>query len=98
VALDAVRKSGFTPRQAEIIDLIASGMADKEIAKHLGVSVSTIRTHLQRLYKGIGARNRAQAVAEYLDTSGGGGSPGYGRRGAVRESSVSTQLRSTAAG
>lgn len=67
MALDTVRKSGFTPRQAEIVDLIAGGMADKEIARRLGVSVSTIRTHLQRLYREIGAHNRAQAVAEYLD-------------------------------
>jgi DNA-binding CsgD family transcriptional regulator len=62
-----VRKA-FTARQAEIVDLVAEGMADKEIARRLGVSVSTVRTHLQRLYKGIGARNRAQAVAEWLVT------------------------------
>lgn len=61
-------RKAFTARQAEIVDLVAEGMADKEIARRLGVSVSTVRTHLQRLYKGIGARNRAQAVAEWLVT------------------------------
>lgn len=64
---DPVRKTSFTPRQAEIVDLVASGMADKEIARQLGISVSTIRTHLQRLYREIGARNRAHAVAEWLE-------------------------------
>lgn len=70
-----VRKGSFTPRQAEIVDLVGNGMADKEIARQLGVSVATIRTQLQRLYRGLGAHNRAQAVAERLSR----GAPGHQR-------------------
>jgi DNA-binding CsgD family transcriptional regulator len=53
----------FSPRQAEIIRLIATGASDKEIASTLGISVPTVRTHLQRLYRDLGLRNRAAAVA-----------------------------------
>jgi DNA-binding CsgD family transcriptional regulator len=53
----------FSPRQAEIISLIATGASDKEIATSLGISIPTVRTHLQRLYRDRGLRNRAEAVA-----------------------------------
>jgi DNA-binding CsgD family transcriptional regulator len=53
----------FSPRQVQIISLIAAGASDKEIAGRLGISVPTVRTHLQRLYRDRGLRNRAEAVA-----------------------------------
>src|SRR5437588_7423143 len=56
----------LTRRQAEIVDLIASGLADKQIAVELGVSQYTVRAHLQRLYREHGYRNRAEAVAARL--------------------------------
>jgi len=56
-------KVRFSPRQAQIIGLIATGASDKEIAGKLGISVPTVRTHLQRLYRDRGLRNRAEAVA-----------------------------------
>jgi DNA-binding CsgD family transcriptional regulator len=59
----------FTPRQAEIIGLIATGASDKDVATRLGISVPTVRTHLQRLYRDRGLRNRAEAVAAYVATS-----------------------------
>jgi DNA-binding CsgD family transcriptional regulator len=59
----------FSPRQAEIIGLIATGASDKEIATMLGISIPTVRTHLQRLYRDRGLRNRAQAVALLLANS-----------------------------
>jgi DNA-binding NarL/FixJ family response regulator len=52
----------LSPRQLEIIRLIANGQSDKEIAKRLGISVTTVRTHLQRLYRDCSLRNRAEAV------------------------------------
>jgi DNA-binding CsgD family transcriptional regulator len=59
-------KDGFSPRQREIVALIAAGMADKEIAKQLKVSTATVRTHLQRMYRSNGTHNRAMAVALWL--------------------------------
>lgn len=56
----------FSPRQAEIVSMIAGGLEDKEIARELGVSVTTVRTHLQRLYRQIGVHNRSRATVKWL--------------------------------
>jgi DNA-binding CsgD family transcriptional regulator len=53
-------------RQEQILRLVAAGLSDKEIAAHLKVSPHTVRSHLQRLYRERGFRNRAEAVAAWL--------------------------------
>jgi DNA-binding CsgD family transcriptional regulator len=53
----------LTPRQAQILELAASGLSDKEIAHRLQVSHRTVRTHFERLYQEQGIRNRAHAIA-----------------------------------
>ena len=55
-----------TDRQVQILELAARGQSDKEIAVALGVSIHTVRTHLQRLYQSAGLANRAEAVAAWL--------------------------------
>jgi DNA-binding NarL/FixJ family response regulator len=55
-----------TPRQEDILSLIALGRTDKEIASRLGLSVTTIKTHLRRLYRKHGLRSRAEALAKWL--------------------------------
>ena len=60
--------SHFSRRQAQIVELIADGLEDKQIALVLGVSVATVRTQLQRLYQGLGCHTRAGAVARWLQT------------------------------
>jgi DNA-binding NarL/FixJ family response regulator len=60
----------FTPRQSEIVSLIASGLEDKEIARRLGVSVATVRTQLQRLYRQIGVPNRSVAAVRWMQGAG----------------------------
>ena len=62
----------FSPRQSEIVSLVAEGRGDKEIALQLGVSVSTVRTHLQRLYREIGVHSRSRAVATWFLTQSNG--------------------------
>ena len=52
----------FSPRQREIVSLIASGYSDKQIALTLRVSKRTVCTQLERLYAMNGVRSRAQAV------------------------------------
>jgi NarL family two-component system response regulator LiaR len=52
----------FSPRQTEIVGLIASGHSDKQIALALRISQRTVRTQLERLYATHGLHCRAQAV------------------------------------
>ena len=54
-----------TARQVQILELAAQGQSDKEIATALGISVHTVRSHLQRLYRTHGLTNRAEAVAAW---------------------------------
>jgi DNA-binding NarL/FixJ family response regulator len=52
----------LTPREAEVLKLIAAGLSNAEIAKALVVSAATVKTHVNRIFYKTGARNRAQAV------------------------------------
>jgi DNA-binding NarL/FixJ family response regulator len=55
-----------TPRQAEILGLVASGFSDKEIALRLGLSPRTVQSHLDRFFEEHGVHKRAAAVAAWL--------------------------------
>ena len=52
----------LTPREAEVLKLIASGLSNAEIAEALVVSHATVKTHVNRIFYKTGARDRAQAV------------------------------------
>jgi ATP/maltotriose-dependent transcriptional regulator MalT len=53
---------GITPRELEILGLIAAGLSTREIAERLFVSENTVKTHSSRLFDKLGARRRTQAV------------------------------------
>ena len=53
---------GITPRELEILGLIAAGLSNREIADKLFVSENTVKTHSGRLFDKLGARRRTQAV------------------------------------
>ena len=59
VQLDAL---GITPRELEILTLIAQGLSNREIAGRLFVSENTVKTHCSRAFDKLGARRRTQAV------------------------------------
>jgi len=54
--------AGLTPRETEVLSLIATGMSNREIAEHLAVSEGTVKSHINHLLAKIDARDRAQAV------------------------------------
>jgi DNA-binding NarL/FixJ family response regulator len=53
---------GLTPREAEVLALIAEGLTNAEIADRLVVSAATVKTHVNHIFAKTGARDRAQAV------------------------------------
>jgi len=52
----------MTRRELEILELIAQGLSNREIAEKLFVSESTVKTHSNRIFEKLGARRRTQAV------------------------------------
>ena len=59
---ERVAELGVTPRELEILELIAAGLSNREIAGRLFVSENTVKTHASRLFDKLGARRRTQAV------------------------------------
>jgi ATP/maltotriose-dependent transcriptional regulator MalT len=57
-----VRELGITPRELEILEALAAGLSNKEIADRLFVSENTVKTHAARVFAKLSARRRTQAV------------------------------------
>lgn len=57
-----VDRLGVTPRELDILDALAAGLSNREIAERLHVSENTVKTHATRLFSKLGARRRTQAV------------------------------------
>jgi DNA-binding CsgD family transcriptional regulator len=72
----AVRASGFraaveaearmllTPREAQVLDAIADGLTNKAIARRLGISLHTVKFHLESVFRKLEVRTRTEAVAK----------------------------------
>ena len=57
-----LRELGITRRELEILELIANGLSNREIAEKLFVSENTVKTHSSRLFDKLSAKRRTQAV------------------------------------
>ena len=60
---ERLRLVGLTPREAEVLALMADGDDVADIARRLGVQATTVRKHLERIYRKLGVHSSAQAVA-----------------------------------
>ncbi len=58
----------LTARQLEVLDLLGTGSSNKLIARQLGISEGTVKIHLAAIFRVLGARNRAEAVAKAAST------------------------------
>lgn len=62
----------LSQRETEVLDLLAKGFVNKEIADRLSLSVETIRSYLKNIYEKMHVHSRAEAVAKYITGHGGG--------------------------
>lgn len=65
-SLPAPTARGLSPREVEVVQLIARGYTDPEIGKLLNISTRTVQRHMTNILNKLGCRNRTQAVAQVI--------------------------------
>lgn len=70
-----VPEAGLTAREAEILELLAEGLSNKEIAHKTNIAAGTVRNHLGNIFKKLHVRCRSEATAKYLRTKQRGVAP-----------------------
>jgi DNA-binding CsgD family transcriptional regulator len=68
-AIDAL----LTPREREVLELILAGASNGAIAERLVITTGTVKSHVKRVLRKIGAANRSEAISRYLDLNPGPG-------------------------
>jgi DNA-binding CsgD family transcriptional regulator len=58
----AIRSLGLSPREMEILGALVSGESNKELARRLGISPNTVKTHINRVYDKLDVERRIQAI------------------------------------
>jgi PAS domain S-box-containing protein len=66
---DADLRKLLSPRQIEILTLVADGLSNAEIASRLYLTENTVKWHVRKILRALGVANRAQAVARYLSAA-----------------------------
>ncbi len=62
----STKEHNLTPRLAQVLELLAKGKSEKQVARELGISAHTVHMHVGRLHKLLGVSNRAELVAAAL--------------------------------
>jgi DNA-binding NarL/FixJ family response regulator len=68
-AVASAEAQSLSPREAEVLDLLAKGFLYKEIAEQMKVSYATVHTHIRHVYEKLHVRSRTEAVAKHLGQS-----------------------------
>ena len=63
---DSVEAQSLSPREAEVLALLAKGFLYKEIAEEMKVTYATVHTHIRHIYEKLHVRSRTEAVAKHL--------------------------------
>ena len=58
----AIRSLGLSVREVEVLEALASGESNKEMARRLGISPNTVKTHIARVYEKLEVQRRVQAI------------------------------------
>lgn len=58
----AIRALGLSPREVEILAALATGESNKELARRLGISPNTVKTHVAHVYEKLEVQRRVQAI------------------------------------
>jgi DNA-binding NarL/FixJ family response regulator len=61
----------LSPRELDVLGAIGAGLSNKAIARQLGISLHTVKFHIESLFRKLGARTRAEAVAKGLERRAG---------------------------
>ncbi len=65
----------LTPRERELVTLMAGGLTNRQIGRELGIAEGTVRKHLEHVYARLGVTNRVAALAAYPDLTTGPARP-----------------------
>lgn len=60
----------LSKRETAVLDLLAEGLGNKEIADRLGLSIETVRDYLKHIYAKLGVGSRTEAALKYLSATG----------------------------
>jgi DNA-binding CsgD family transcriptional regulator len=63
-AMPSVEAPSLSPRERETLTLLAAGCSTAQMAEQMGISTETVRNHVKRVLRGLGARSRIEAVAK----------------------------------
>lgn len=62
--VDAEGRESLSPREAQVLDMVARGFTYAEVAQRMGLSLSTVRTHVRNIYGKLDVHNKTEAVFE----------------------------------